>query len=691
MRKRHRAAVLRGGVLTVVALMATGSAQTRRAMTFVDLINIPRVIDPQLSADGKKIAFTLLTADWKLGRRVPQVWRVDADNMSGAPSQGAALGTPGARAVTTAEGGVSTQRWSPDGSTLAVLGQVKGQLQIELLPGDGGELKALSAHATTPSAIAWAPDGRSVYFLASDARSNTELERERVRDDVFAFDENYQQQHLWRVDVADGRETKVTNGDYSVLSFKIAADGRRIVINRAPTPLLDDGARSEVWIIDANGASPIRITDNRIQESDSELSPDNAQVLFVAGANASLESYYQPNLFVVAPTGGRPRLLIPDFPHEVLRASWARDSRSMFIVANMGVHSEIFRVDLGTAAAQPLTDGKHSIEQWSVVNGARQVFLIDEPTRFGDAWTLEPAAGVPAVSARPVRVTGVYDYLDRDFGLPRQETIHWKGPDGATVEGILHYPIEYQPGRRYPLVVQVHGGPGESDRYSFGPFVWRNYQQVLTAKGYAVLWPNHRGSSGYGNAFLRDMVGSYFRHAHLDVLAGAEAVISMGVADPDRLVLMGWSAGGHMTNKLITFTDRFKAASAGAGAANWISMYAQTDIRSDRDLWFGGSPWEQNATIERYWNASPLKDVASVRTPTLFFVGQNDSRVPLSQSIEMFRALRSRGVTTHLYVAPREGHAWGELRHQLFKMNAELDWFEQHAMGRQHNWEPAPE
>jgi dipeptidyl aminopeptidase/acylaminoacyl peptidase len=677
MGKRHQAARILGGVLAAGALLATGSAQDKRPMTFIDLLNIPRVIDPQFSADGRKLAFTLLTPDWKLGRRIPQIWRVDAGD------------TGGARAVTTAEGGVSTARWSPDGSTLAVLGQVNGQSQIELLPAEGGELKALSTHATAPSAIAWTPDGRSLYFLASDARTATEVERERIRDDVFAFDENYQQQHLWRIDVAGGHETKITDGNYSVLSFKVAVDGRHVVINRAPSPLLDDGARSEVWIVDADGGNARRITDNGIQESESELSPDNSQLLFVAGANQTLASYYQPNLFVVSATGGRPRLVVPNFPYEVLRASWAKDSRSMFVVANMGVHGEIFRVDLSTAAARQLTDGRHSIEQWSVANGARHVFLIDEPTRFGDAWTLDPTEGAPA--PRPVRVTGVYDYLDRDFRLPRQETIHWKGPDGTTIEGILHYPLDYQPGRRYPLVVQVHGGPTESDRYSFGPFVWRNYQQVLTAKGYAVLWPNHRGSSGYGNAFFRDMVGDYFRHAHLDVLAGVDAVIDMGVADRDRLVLMGWSAGGHMTNKLITFTNRFRAASSGAGAADWISMYAQTDIRTDRELWFGGSPWENHAAIERYWDASPVKDVALARTPTLFFVGQNDPRVPLSQSIEMFRALRSHGVPTHLYVAPREGHAWGELRHQLFKMNAELDWFERHAMGRTYAWETSPE
>ena len=156
------------------------------------------------------------------------------------------------------------------------------------------------------------------------------------------------------------------------------------------------------------------------------------------------------------------------------------------------------------------------------------------------------------------------------------------------------------------------------------------------------------------------------------------------------MVKMGWSGGGHMTNKIITFTDRFKAASSGAGAANWTSMYAQSDIRFMRTPWFGGTPWQKNAPIEAYWNNSPLKDIANVKTPTIFFVGERDPRVPMPQSIEMHRALKSNGVPTHLYVAPREPHVWAELRHQLFKLNTEIAWFEQYATKRPFTPEKAP-
>ena len=229
--------------------------------------------------------------------------------------------------------------------------------------------------------------------------------------------------------------------------------------------------------------------------------------------------------------------------------------------------------------------------------------------------------------------------------------------------------------------MKTHGGPQASDKFGFGSWA---YESGARRQGLRGLQPNYRGSTGYGDAFLRDMVGHYFQNAHLDVMAGVDELIRRGIADPDRMVKMGWSAGGHMTNKIITFTDRFKAASSGAGAANWTSMYAQSDTRYHRTPWFGGTPWQKNAPIDAYWNNSPLKDVANVKTPTMFLVGDDDPRVPMPQSVEMYRALTSNGVPTHLYVAPREPHSWGELHHQLFKMNTELEWFERNTRPNVH-------
>jgi dipeptidyl aminopeptidase/acylaminoacyl peptidase len=175
-----------------------------------------------------------------------------------------------------------------------------------------------------------------------------------------------------------------------------------------------------------------------------------------------------------------------------------------------------------------------------------------------------------------------------------------------------------------------------------------------------------------------------------DIMTGVDHLIQRGIADPDRLVVMGWSAGGTLVNKLMTMTDRFKVGSSGAGIANWTSLWAQTDSIAFRRTWFGGTPWQKNASFDLFWNNSPLKDVANVKTPTLLFAGENDPRVPMAQSVEMYRALKSNGVRTGLFVAPREGHLWSDPRHLIFKANTELEWFEKYAAGRSYVWEKPP-
>jgi dipeptidyl aminopeptidase/acylaminoacyl peptidase len=497
---------------------------------------------------------------------------------------------------------------------------------------------------------------------------------------VYAFEENFKQRHLWMTDL-EGRTRRLTDGGFSVLSYQVSTDGARVAMSRAPSPLIEHAAQGEVWVMDVDGSNARQLTTNEVAEDDAALSPDGSVVLFRAGANAKFEPYYNDKIFVVPATGGTPKALMAHADHEVLDAQWAADSRHVYVLANFGVHTELLKVELATEQATPLTFDDHTIAAWTFVASAKaHVFTRNTPSRASEVHTL-PADG----NAEPRRVTAAFDYIGERFVLARQHRLAWKGSDGQQIEGLLYYPTDYVPGRRYPLIVITHGGPEESDKFGFSSDV-----QVYAGKGYAVLKPNYRGSTGYGDAFLRGMVGGYFTQSHLDVLSGVDAVVAMGLADPDRLVKMGASAGGHMTNKLITFTDRFKAASSFAGASNWISMYAQSDTRQRRDLWFGGTPYDASSTFETYWNQSPIKDVAKVRTPTLFIVGENDARVPLAQSVEMFRGLRRHNVPTKLYVGPREGHGFGELRHRLFKFQVEMEWFDRYVHDRAYVWEPAP-
>ena len=658
-------------VLTVSLAPARGAAQGPRPMGLVDLLNVPRVGDPQLSPDGREILFTRSESDWKSGRRVTHIWRARIG--SGDPMQ-----------LTHGAESENAPRWSPDGKTIAFTAK-RGDnefAQIYLLPADGGEAQPLTTHASAVSEIAWTPDGAALYFSAPEAKTAEDKAREKARDDVYGYEENYKQPHLWKVVVATKNEARITGGDFAVTAYDLSDDGKKIVYHRAPSPLLGDSSRGEIWVANADGSGAVQVTKNDIPEGSVHLSPDNAQVLFVSGANAKLESYYNGRQFLVPSSGGEPRPIVGEKePLDVDSAIWSADGKSIYFLGNVGVHEEIFVTPAAGGAAKPLTNGKHNVGSLGRA-GNRLVFTVSDSTTAGEVYTM----GVS--DPTPTRVTHVFDYLTRDFKLGRQEAIQWKGADGATVEGILTYPADYQAGQRYPLVVMTHGGPQAADKYSVGS---SGYEiQVLAGKGYAILQPNYRGSTGYGDAFLRDMIGHYFQNAHLDVMAGVDELIKRGLADPDRMVKMGWSAGGHMTNKIITFTDRFKAAASGAGVAQWVSMYAQSDVRFQRTPWFGGTPWQANAPIETYWNNSPLKDVAKVKTPTIFFVGEKDPRVPMPQSIEMYQALKHNGVPTHLYIAPREPHGWAELRHNLFKMNAEIEWFEKYATKRPYTWEKAP-
>lgn len=652
-------------------------AQAPRPMGLVDLLNLPRLADPHLSPDGRDVVYTRADSDWKAGRKVTHIWRARVDG-------GAAI------QLTNGAEGESSPRWAPDGRTIAFTSK-RGDnevAQIYLIAVDGGEARQLTSHATAVSDITWTPDGSALIFRASDPKTAEEKARDKARDDVYAYDENYKQTHLWRVAVESKAETRITDGNFSIISYELSDDGKRIAYHRAPTPLLGDGPEGEVWVAGADGTGAVQVTKNGVPESGATLSPDNSQVLFTSGSNERFETYYNGRLFIAPAGGGAARVLVGEKePYDVDGAVWSPDGKSIYFLANMGVHEELFVVPASGGAPKALTNGRHSVSNVSR-SGSRLTFVVGDSTG-AEVFVLDPAAagagsGTPGLK----KVTNAFDYVTREFALGRQEAITWKGADGVTVEGILTYPVQYQAGQKYPFVVMTHGGPQAADKYGLGS---SNYEiQVLAGKGYAILQPNYRGSTGYGDAFLRDMVGHYFRNSHLDVMAGVDEVIRRGIADPDRMVKMGWSAGGHMTNKIITFTNRFKAASSGAGAAQWVSMYAQSDQRFYRTPWFGGTPWQKDAPIDVYWNSSPLKDVANVTTPTVFFVGEKDPRVPMPQSIEMYQALKSNGIPTRLYIAPREPHGWAELRHNLFKMNAEIEWFEKYATNRPYEWEKAP-
>lgn len=650
----------------VPILIASLLAQEKRPMNFVDVINLKRVSSPRISPDGSQILFTITKANWEKNKRISHIWRMNVD------------GTDLVQ-MTNGKEGESGGIWSPDGRYISFVTKRNEESQIYFLDTNGGEAIKFTEHKGGVNYFQWSPDSKKIFFVATEPLSEEEEKSKEEKDDAFIFEHDYRHRHLWVIDVKTREEKRITEGDFTVRSFFLSRDGTKIVYLAAPTPLYDDSLKAEIWLLDLADSSKRRITNNMIPESSIELSPDNSRILFTADANEKFEGYHQSTLFIVPAKGGIPKLILPEFKYEIYGVTWSADGKSIYFVANMGVHSEFFSLRFKDLKVKQLTDGQHAIYGFDYIPQIDKVaYRISSPYNPGTFWIADMSSFSPRLISDP------YPEL-KEYKLAKYEAVQWKSTDGKMVEGILIYPVDYEKGKRYPLLAHTHGGPMGSDKFTFD-----GYAHARAGKGYVIFKPNYRGSTGYGNEVLRDMVGHYFLHSDDDVLTGIDYLVEKGIADPDKLGTLGWSAGGHMTNWLITQTDCFKAASSGAGASNWISMYAQSDVRIYRTPWFLGDPWHADSPLKTYREHSPISHVHKAKTPTLIMFGQNDQRVPLPQGVEMYRGLRANNVPTELVIFPRAGHGPRELRHYLYRMNKEFQWLDKYIMGRDFKFEEPP-
>ena len=323
------------------------------AMSIVDMLNVPSLSNPRLSPDGEAVVYELAEADWKQNKEVRHLWLRRA-------------GEDTATQLTYGKEGESDAMWSPDGRTIAFLTK-RGdneETQIYLLPLTGGESRQLTSHKSSVSSLTWSPDSQAIYFLAAEPKTDEEKEKEEVQDDVFQFDEDKKHTHLWRIGTNAEEAERVTEGDFTIRDYNLSRDGSQIVVQRAPTPRLNSIFESEIWLIDAEGNGWTQITDNDYAESGAELSPRGDTVLFRADVNEDGDPYYNANVFTVPVDGGEPRLMLADLPYEFDAAHWSENGRSIFVIANTGVRSDLFEVDVDSEDMEQLTRGDHAIGDW---------------------------------------------------------------------------------------------------------------------------------------------------------------------------------------------------------------------------------------------------------------------------------------------------------------------------------------
>ena len=406
----HQILIRLGCILVLINSVASLSAQ-QRPMTLLDIMNMPQLVDPQISPDGKQILFVESRANWKADRRIQHIWRVNADGS-------------GLTQMTDGADGENTPLWSPDGKTIAFLAKrevgPEATPQLQIMPATGGEGRALTTHPTAVTNPVWSPDSSVLYFRSFDPKPDEQKKRERLKDDVIRFDENYQQMHLWSVDIATKKEHRLTHGDFSVMSYELSKDGKELAEIRAPSPLIEDSDQGEVWVTDINGGEAHQITKNTVPENGPMLSPDGSQVLFLSQANAKFDTYYNRKIFLSPATGGGSKVLMPDLPYEVERAQWSNDGKSIYFLANMGVHAELFKVNVNSSKPEQMTNGNHTINGWTMSSSAKaQVYTVAESMSPGEIW-ISSTDG----ATEPHKVTSFCEYLTHDFKLPKSGKDH---------------------------------------------------------------------------------------------------------------------------------------------------------------------------------------------------------------------------------------------------------------------------
>jgi dipeptidyl aminopeptidase/acylaminoacyl peptidase len=592
-----------------------------------------------------------------------------------------------ARRVTDARDGVADFAFSDDGRWLAYKGGKSGEEQLYRLPVatiDSASSEQLTKHPTGVGIWRWAPDSKRIYFASPDAIDADEKARRDKRFTVNIRNMETPLASLWALD-QDRLETKRLTEDaaFSVASFTVSPDAKWIAFqgqsaNRYERNITAANLYGDIYLVDAASGSVERLTKNtEVGESRPGFSPDSQWIAFAAPDDFEKYSMTNERVYVRAVKDrGKPfRKLGASFDGDVTAGFWSKDGATMYFNEGIRATNQLMALDVRQDAVRQLTNEKASLSVERDEDSG--VLLIN----YADGSTPATLFTVPAIDRIGDRSTWTQltdaNPQARTLALGEQEDISWKSKDGATVGGVLVKPVGYQKGQRYPLIVAIHGGPASADVLGFNG----GYNsQVYAGAGYAVLRPNYRGSTNYGQKHRNDIVGNYFAPGFDDIMSGVDHLIAQGIVDPDRMGALGWSAGGHWSNWILVQTTRFKAISSGAGTSNWISMYAQSDMQRNRQYYLGNKlPYDD---FDAYWNQSPLKYIRNAKTPTMIHVVEGDPRVPSPQSVELHMALKQIGVPTELFMYPGTTHGIPDPRNQLVKAVSEMAWMDYYVRGK---------
>jgi len=656
-----KAAFLRGVRFTLFALLASPRAAAQaRPFAPDDLAALVRLSEPEISPDGRAIAFLAARADYAANRYDTQLIVHD-------------IATGGERVLVARRPGLGRPRWAPQGDAIGFLASVDGRPQVLVVRLASDEPQVVTRAPAGVHDFAWRPDGGAIAYIASDtAHAPTERGNDafEVGNDDYLTTAPPAPAHLWLVSLATGAASRLTQGDWSVATslatspISWSADGRTIAFVRFATPHSGDTDQSAVWLVDVATGATRGLTGRTAREAAPLLSPDGALVAYTLprdGDPANLDE-----VRVAPASGGEGRAVTRALDRHVTEFAWLGDGRAVVVLGTDGTRSALWVQPLEGAARRVGLGDVAEVSGISVDRHGAIALVGTEAARPPEIYYLSTSA------AAPRRLTDFHrEIATRTMG--RSETVEWAASDGLRANGVLTLPPDFSPERRYPLVLLIHGGPTASSTEGF----WARVQ-LLAGHGWLVFQPNYRGSDNLGNAFQQAIAASAAEGPGRDIMAGVAALVRRGIVDTTRLAVSGWSYGGYLTAWLLgRYPASWRAGVAGAAPLSLLDMYDLSDLNVMRRHAITASPWVGDR-IAAWLAESPLTHAWKIRAPTLILSNTGDSRVAVTGSYMLYRALRDNGVATQFVAYPGPGHAPADPVRQRDVNRRWVEWLERY-------------
>jgi dipeptidyl aminopeptidase/acylaminoacyl peptidase len=655
---------------TAVAILLSASAGAQApasgrilspgvAPTVDQVLSLKRAGSPEISPDGRSVAYTVRETNWDDNSYDQQIWLAD-------------LRTGATRQLTNSRKSSQSPAWSPDGSRLAFISDRSDKRQIYVINPAAGEAEPLTSGDEGVGNFAWSPDGKTIAFTQTEPKSSATKEREKKYGEYQIDDQDFRMSHLFVVDVGSRATKSLTSGAFTVGSYAWSPDGKMIAFDHRANPSPAASGSADISIITVADGSLRKLITQDGPDSNPNWSPDGSRIAFESSmANASF--FYTNRVIATVPVaGGTPVALTAAFDEDPNIVAWKPNG--ILFAASEKTFSYLYRLDPDTKAIAKTAPGNtpQTVNSGFTVSNDGQAiaFLRSDAKTMAEVYVgggLAPAKKITDMNAQAAAWT-----------TSTLEVVSWKSRDGATIEGVLHKPVDFNPARKYPLLVVIHGGPTGVSRAV--PFTSSIYPiDVWVPRGVLVLEPNYRGSAGYGEKFRALNVRNLGIGDAWDVVSGVDSLIAQGVVDPARVGTMGWSQGGYISAFLATHdAARFQAISVGAGISNWMTYYVNTDIHPFTRQYLKATPWDDP---EIYAKTSPMTYIKQAKTPTLIQHGATDQRVPLPNAFELKQGLEDQKVPVKLIVYQGFGgigHGPSKPKSHRATMEHNLEWFDQY-------------